>query len=237
MTKGLTLWHTNENQTLYVSTMPQRGLSMPWIKWHMCLQPKGSQNDGPWTFFQRDRPQYHCCTCSLDEEVSRSQPGEKGFQAAVHHHYCRRPVSGQRRLQLKTLAKPLRLTMGLFVQHIQQKTTCEGRTGGRRKRLAATSRPAAASGAKRSAASTRKSSGTISRKSITSQSPKNQRNPQGRCCFCHWKDDRKTTCYCVSCRNWLCREHAAHVCPDCTSLLQTEVTIVYRHSDELPSSH
>ena len=140
----------------------------------------------------------------------------------------------QRRLQLKTLAKPLRLTMELFVQHIQQKTTCEGRTGGRRKRLAATSRPAAASGAKRSAASTRKSSGTISRKSATSQSPNNQRNPQGRCCFCHWKDDRKTTCSCVSCRNWVCREHAAHVCPDCTSLLQTEVTIVYRHNDELP---
>ena len=93
----------------------------------------------------------------------------------------------QRRLQLKTLAKPLRLTMELFVQHIQQKTTCEGRTGGRRKRLAATSRPAAASGAKRSAASTRKSSGTISRQSTTSQSPKNQRNPQGRCCFFHWE--------------------------------------------------
>ena len=50
-TKGLTLWHTKENQTLYVSTMPQGGLSMPWIKWHMCSQPKGSQNDGPWSFF------------------------------------------------------------------------------------------------------------------------------------------------------------------------------------------
>ena len=46
MTRGLTLW-----QTLYVSTMPQGGLSMPWIKWHMRSQPKGSQNDGPWSFF------------------------------------------------------------------------------------------------------------------------------------------------------------------------------------------
>ena len=139
----------------------------------------------------------------------------------------------QRQLQLKTLAKPLRLTMELFVQHIQQKTTCEGRAGGRRKRLAATSRPAAASGAKRSAASTRKSSRTTSRKSSTSQSPKNQRKPQGQCCVCHWKDARKT-CSCISCQNWVCREHAAHICPDCTSLLQTEVAIVYRHDDELP---
>ena len=65
------------------------------------------------------------------------------------------------------------------------------------------------------------------------QSPKNQRKPQGRCCFCYWKDDRKT-CSCVSCRNWVCQEHAAHVCPDCASLLQTKITIVYRHADELP---
>ena len=55
---------------------------------------------------------------NLAKKDSRQQ-----FTITIAEDLCLEQI--QRRLQLKKLTKPLRLTMELFVQHIQQKTTCE----------------------------------------------------------------------------------------------------------------
>ena len=138
---------------------------------------------------------------------------------------------------------PLRQTVELFVQHVQKKSAVqEGRdgtqVGGRRKVASSNCNIDCSNYLKRSAASTARKSASTARKFVPNLAQRKQEKSQGRCGSCHWKNDHKTTGSCVSCRNWVCRDHTGQVCQGYSSLLSAEVIIVHGQpaGDELPRS-
>ena len=99
------------------------------------------------------------------------------------------------RLSAKNISIPLRSMLTSVAEHISKKPGEKVPAVGTKRR-----RTAASASGQRSAAP---------------NAANGDKKPKGRCGFCHYKADRKSGMSCFNCCNWLCKQHAKYICPEC----------------------